>query len=59
MASRLLAQYIVAYRHLINGTGFGNWFRTKYLRLQFLLLSFCFAGIIRLIALFYVIYLLY
>ena len=50
MASRLLV-YIVAYGGLINGTGFGNWFHAKYLRLRllhhpFALQELYFAGII-------------
>ena len=56
MASRLLV-YCSLWGP-INGTGFGNWFRTKYLRLQLLHHPFALRELY-VIALFNVIYLLY
>ena len=56
--SRVNHWYIVAYEGLINGTGFGNWFRAKYLKLRLLHHPFALQELY-VIALFYVIYLLY
>ena len=32
----IIGTYIIAYGGPINGTSFGNWFHTKYLRLRLL-----------------------
>ena len=54
IASQLLIYYSL--EGPINGTGFGNWFRTKYLKLQLLHHPFAMWELY-VIALFYVIYL--
>ena len=63
--NRIAIQYItksitgiVVYGGPINGTGFGNWFCAKYLRLRLLHHPFALWELY-VIALFYVIYLLY
>ena len=39
---KLTLVYIIAYGGPVNGIGFGNWFRTKYLKLQLLHHHFAF-----------------
>ena len=56
MVSQLLVYSSL--RSPINGTGFGNWFHAKYLRLQLLHHPFAVQELY-IIALFYIIYLLY
>ena len=56
MASQLMVYYSLW--GLINDTGFDNWFRAKYMRLRLLHHPFALQELY-VIALFYVIYLLY